>query len=183
MPSRRPAHAKAHAECPYGQSNWADCDSAANHRWGMCKALVQQKKNRDPEECSNWAVGEVGWCGQHYASKIEDEARIGREADRVLQLAAQMDAYFAATGGTPHTCDGIDCVYAHRSARHVCDPECSYSPEAKAKGEERRRLIELGERMAAGGGLEPPTSRVTADRSTSELPRKGKGPHRLTELA
>lgn len=35
--------------------------------------------------------------------------------------------------------------------------------------------------MAAGAGIEPTTSRVTADRSTTELPRKG--PHRLTELA
>ncbi len=36
--------------------------------------------------------------------------------------------------------------------------------------------------MAAGAGLEPTTSRLTADRSTTELPRKGR-PHRLTELA
>lgn len=89
--SRRPVHKTAHLSCPYGQDNWADCDAAASHRWGRCVALVDAKAG--PHTCTNWAVAEDGWCGQHYISLHEKQMRKAREAARQLQLAERIDAF------------------------------------------------------------------------------------------
>ena len=141
MPQRRPPHKTAHGlACPYGVFNWADCDAAAEHQWGQCKAMLDSK----PEPCTRWAVAEEGYCGQHYAARIELERRTVRIAIERAALDARIDAYLARVAEHPSIWDG------------------EHTPRG----------------VAAGAGLEPATSRVTTDRSTTELPRKG--PHRLT---
>lgn len=177
MPTaRRPLHSKAHAPCPFGQTSWSDCDKEAGHQWGPCKAVVG---DREPTPCSRWAADDSGWCSQHYTALMEKTKAEARESERKLQLEKRLAAYFAERGEVPHTCEPGMCPFSHRSPTHVCSPECSWSPEALAKGAERQAAIAAADKMmAAGGGLEPPTSRVTADRSTAELPRKGR-PHRI----
>lgn len=101
---RRPAHAKAHAPCPYGQFNWSDCDRESSHRWGMCKSLVQ-KKNNDPEECSNWAVSEAGLCGQHYASVIERELTAKRIAMAKAAIDVRIEEFMEWTRDHPSVWD------------------------------------------------------------------------------
>lgn len=158
----RPAHKRVHAPCPNGVFNWSDCDTAVAHQWGKCKALVGK---HDPEQCSNWAVSEVGWCGQHYASAIESEAAAKRIAIERETINERIDSY-------------IEWVAKHPS---IHDTQSGRKMTTQAQSTRGLKGITMEQLMAAGGGLEPPTSRVTADRSTTELPRKG--PHRLTELA
>ena len=150
MPQRRPPHKTAHVPCPYGQTNWSDCDVAHAHRFGPCRAVVG---DREPEPCSRWAADEDGWCAQHWTALHEKQKQKAREAERKLQLDQRIAAYIEWTREHPSVWD---------------------SPNAP-KG------------VAAGAGVEPATSRVTADRSTAELPRSGRAtrnkPHRLTELA
>lgn len=136
----RPPHKKVHALCPWGASNWADCDEAVAHQWGRCKAIVGDK---EPEPCSRWAADAEGYCSQHFIALREKDIRKARDAEKQLQLHQRIDAYIEWSRTHPSVWDS--------------------------------------RKMAAGGGLEPPTSRVTVGGSTVELPRKG--PHRLTELA
>ena len=138
---RRPAHSKAHATCPYGQINWADCDKASEHRFGHCKAAVGKF---EPEPCSRWAFEEDGYCTQHYVARVEADKAEARKAITRAELDARIEAYIVMSAEHPSVWDS----------------------DRAPKG------------MAAGAGLEPATSRVTADRSTTELPRK-KGPHRI----
>lgn len=174
---RRPPHAKAHAPCPYGQTNWSDCDAAHAHRFGPCKAVVG---DREPEPCSRWATDETGWCSQHYVALMDKERAKAREAERKLQLDAAIDTYLREQGQEPHVCEPGNCPFSHRAKSHVCDPECSYHPEAIARGEERRRRAAEAEKMMAGGaGLEPAITRVTTEGPTTERPAKG--PYRLPE--
>ena len=92
---KRPAHKVAHAACPYGVFNWGDCDAAASHRWGRCVALVEGKG--EPHACTNWAVAEDGWCGQHFIALHEKTIRKAREAERQLQWRINADAFMAKT--------------------------------------------------------------------------------------
>lgn len=91
--ARRPAHKLAHAQCPYGVFNWSDCDAASAHRWGRCKAMVEVKRNEEPRECSNWAISEEGWCGQHYATEQEMAMARARKAEKQLQFEAAFQAF------------------------------------------------------------------------------------------
>jgi hypothetical protein len=88
---RRPAHRLAHAPCPYGVFNWSDCDAASQHRWGRCTVMVDSKP--EPHPCTNWAVAEDGWCGQHYISLHEKRKDAARKAESQLQLAHDIDAF------------------------------------------------------------------------------------------
>lgn len=156
----RPQHKTAHAPCPNGATNWADCDLAVAHQWGHCKALVDGKP--DPHECTRWAVAEAGWCGQHYAGETERILSEARAAKHRADVTARIDAYITIQAACPslHECphDGLH-------------PKVLLTPQADST----RGLVAYA--LAAGGGIEPPTRRVTTGRSTSELPRKG--PHRI----
>lgn len=97
--TRRPAHKLAHAQCPYGVFNWSDCDAASSHRWGRCTALVDRKAG--PGDCTNWAVAEDGYCGQHFIARYEKDRDAARKAARTLQLNASIDAFLSLTVGNP----------------------------------------------------------------------------------
>ena len=153
MADRRKAHKLVHAPCPFGQFNWADCDEAAAHQWGKCIAIVGE---REPTPCSRWAMDSDGYCFQHFVSERErvkrEELAVATRAD----LYARIDAHLAWVAEHPSIHDSPN---APKMGRYA--------------GGEIPHVV-----LAAGAGLEPATSRVTTDRSTSELPRKG--PHRLT---
>jgi hypothetical protein len=104
--SRRPAHKLAHATCPYGQSNWAACDKASEHRYGPCKAEVERKGASEPGECSRWAQDEGGYCTQHFIARHETDMRRAREELRQLQLLQTIDAHLAYTAAHPSIWDG-----------------------------------------------------------------------------
>ena len=118
-----------------------------------------------------------GYCFQHFVANTERVKREEREAIVRAEREAAIVTYLAWVAEHPSihdTMDGRRMVTQQQSTRGLA----GITPES------------LAEALAAGGGLEPPTSRVTTDRSTTELPRKGphhvavrKGPHRLTELA
>lgn len=158
MAARRQAHKAAHDPCPNGKVNWAECDAVAAHQWGLCKAVVGDK---EPEPCSRWSVGEEGWCWQHYTSETDRVKREARIAIEKADLTRRIDEYIAEVAERPSL---YDSPFAPKPGRDYSDGIPS---------------VEL----AAGAGVEPATSRVTADRSTAELPRKRKGPHRLTSPA
>jgi hypothetical protein len=88
---RRAAHKLAHAQCPFGASNWSDCDALAAHRWGQCKAMVEDKAG--PHPCTRWAQDEDGYCGQHFLAQHDAEVAQKRAEERQLQLAARIDAF------------------------------------------------------------------------------------------
>lgn len=51
----------------------------------------------EPRACTNWAVADDGWCGQHYIS-LHEKVRIkARDAERTLQLNARIDAFLEKT--------------------------------------------------------------------------------------
>lgn len=74
----------------------------------------------EPRECSNWAVAEEGWCGQHYASKIEGERRAERIAIKRDAMNARADAYIEWTRDHPsvHERMGVVSVAVKERARH-----------------------------------------------------------------
>ena len=75
---------------------------------GKCIAMLAGKV---PRQCTNWALDEKGYCGQHYASEIERVTRAAREAARKAEMIAGIDAYLEAHGQAPHEC-GERCPYS-----------------------------------------------------------------------
>lgn len=165
MAARRPAHKLAHAQCPYGQANWADCDAAASHRWGRCKAEVSRKGSSEPGECSNWAVSDDGWCGQHFNALAEKELERARRAERKLQWDKAADEFIAKAS----------------------DPNWEWWKGLSTSAMSTRGLQGVG----AGQPLAThPTFSSAKASSAAPRPRKvphritlRKPPHRLTELA
>lgn len=65
-------------------------------RLGQCRAMIPGKtKQAEPRPCTNWAINERGYCGQHYASEVEKQLQSERAAVRKAELLAQIDAYIA----------------------------------------------------------------------------------------
>jgi hypothetical protein len=93
----RPQHKTAHRPCPYGQTNWADCDVANSHRFGQCRAMVDDKP--EPHQCTRWAQDEEGWCGQHYASetqRIKDAQKAALKAEEFERRYLEHEAMVAS---------------------------------------------------------------------------------------
>lgn len=89
-PVPRPSHKQGHPNCPF--TSWSACDKAVQVRFGQCVAVVG---DREPTPCTRWAVSEQGLCGQHYASVIERARKAEREAARMADINARVDAYIA----------------------------------------------------------------------------------------
>lgn len=149
----RPQHKRAHAQCPFGQSNWADCDTAAAHQWGQCRAMVDGKP--EPHQCSRWATDDSGWCGQHYASETEAIVKGERAAAARAELQLRISAYLQKVRDDPW-------FWVERLTPSV----------------ESTRGLPPWE-LAGGAGLEPAITRVTTGGPTTERPAKP--PHRITE--
>lgn len=176
--ARRPNHKTAHATCPFGKTNWADCDEAAAHQWGRCIAITG---DREPTPCTRWAMDPDGYCFQHFASRMEAAKREEKAKVEAERRERAITAFLALTAACPslHECPhrGPNGKRLHKKVRLTTQAE---STRGLAGLPPDYHDAKMG-KVAAGGGLEPPTSRVTVGRSTTELPRKG--PHRLTELA
>ncbi len=82
---------------------------------GKCKAMLADKK--EPRQCTNWAVDEKGYCGQHYAIEIEKTLKTTREAARKAEMIEKIDAYLARTGQKPHSCEESRCYWAEHRRR------------------------------------------------------------------
>lgn len=103
MPARRAPHKTAHGvNCPYGVFNWADCDAAAEHQWGRCKAIVGK---HEASACTRWAVSDEGYCEQHYVSKVETEKKAARIAIARAELDSRITAYLNWTASHPSVWD------------------------------------------------------------------------------
>jgi hypothetical protein len=99
----RPQHKAVHRPCPYGKTNWQDCDTAHDHRFGQCRAMVADKKG--PHQCSRWAGGDEGLCGQHLVAEIEASIRSKHIAIAEAELSYRIDAYIAYTAEHPSIWD------------------------------------------------------------------------------
>jgi hypothetical protein len=151
--ARRPSHKTGHPECPH--ANWADCDSAQKIVFGQCKAVVGDK---EPVPCTRWAVGENGWCWQHYASETEKVKRESRSAEARVELNERIDSYIAMSSEDPWF----------------------WLRYLKSADESTRGLAGV----AGGEGVEPSLTRVTAEGLTTKRPAKvSSKPFRLTEPA
>lgn len=99
----RPAHAKAHADCPNGVTSWDACDRAVRERMGPCQASTEKG-----EPCSNLAAsvyGDLGYCGQHYGSVVERSKRQEKERAHRDALLVRIDAALAWREGHPSVWD------------------------------------------------------------------------------
>jgi hypothetical protein len=101
-PPRRIAHKIAHAKCPWGKTSWAECDSCEARRYGRCRWLVGKK---EPEQCSHWATGPEGTCGQHYAFERDRAIKAERIAIEREAMNARADAYIEWTRTHPSIFD------------------------------------------------------------------------------
>lgn len=103
-------------------------------RLGKCRALIEDKK--EPRPCTNWAINERGWCGQHYASAVERELREERKAAAKAELLARIDEYIAAEPARQQaTLDwvarhvpAVTGAYDRSAARSSTDPVQSAPP-------------------------------------------------------
>lgn len=112
---RRPAHKIAHAECPFGATDWATCEKAQKVAMGQCVALTEKET-----QCTNWAVGRVNdrpHCGQHYASVMEKDRRARIAAERAETLNRTIDAYLALSGQEAHDCVASRCYWGESRRR------------------------------------------------------------------
>ena len=145
----RAPHKVAHAVCPNGAKDWYACDRLEKYRFGQCKAVVGDK---EPTPCSRWAVGEEGWCWQHYSSELERIKRDERSAEAKLQLVQQIDEFIARTKLHPSIWDG---EHVPGPSRYTAIPEVVLAPAV---------------------GVEP-TAVGFGDRGAAMARRKG--PHRV----
>lgn len=167
MPSgqRRPPHATAHKPCPFGKTNWSDCDTAASRQWGLCKA---QTGDKEPKPCTRWAMDADGWCGQHFASRMEAERRARLDAERKAELDARIDAYIAMMAECPSL---HDCPH---DGRH---PKVRLATQAEGT----KGLYGVG--VAGVPGVEPGSAVLETAPPPRLTPKGSRRPFRLTELA
>lgn len=145
MAARRPLHRIAHPECPQGVKSWDACDRAVLEARGRCVALTEKE-----DECPNWAVAEFeerGYCGQHYASRVNAAMAATRAATRKAELDQRIEAYIAWTAEHPSILDRM--------------PTTANTGPVSPVG------------LAGGAGLEPAITRVTAEGPTTERPAIG----------
>ncbi len=103
MPERRAAHKVAHAECPNGASNWAECAQFEKEARGRCVALTEKET-----ECTNWATDEFeerGYCGQHYGARVNAALEARRQAAKMARRAEVIERFMAWTQGHPSVWD------------------------------------------------------------------------------
>ena len=95
--ARRPKHRDVHQPCPYGATNWADCDRLSTP---MCSAMLDSR----PDECSKRATGEHEgrwYCGVHYASRVNAALEAKRATFRKDALDERITAFLAWTADHP----------------------------------------------------------------------------------
>lgn len=103
MAARRPAHKVAHppGSCPNDAFNWTDCDRLGQK---PCSAMLDAR----PEECSRKAVAEFegkGYCGVHYASRVNGEIESKRIAIRRAELDQRITEHLAWIAEHPSVWD------------------------------------------------------------------------------
>lgn len=101
----RPQHRKAHDPCPYAASNWAECDYRAKEARGRCASLTDAET-----PCKNWATDDydgLGYCGSHFASRVNAAVKAKKEAARMAEVNARIDAYMAWTKEHPSVWDSM----------------------------------------------------------------------------
>lgn len=82
---------------------WAACDRATLEARGRCAAMTGKA-----EECTNWAVDEFegkGYCGQHYASRVNDAIKRERETERRQRIDQSIERFLAWTAEHPSVHD------------------------------------------------------------------------------
>jgi hypothetical protein len=60
------------------------------------------------EPCDNWSVSEYdghGYCGQHFASRVNAGIKATQEASRMAEIAVRIDAFLAWKVGHPSVWD------------------------------------------------------------------------------